>query len=117
MLYLNQIVRFWNRKRSNGFGFKKKIITNLYFCAELISFCSGFYSQKHYAKSLKTAQNSKWAYKHVHMGIKHFKASNKVEAFQCLNQALNIDPDNVEGLVARGRYHNRGADWEFKALT
>ena len=32
-----------------------------------------------------------------------------MEAFQCLNQALNIDNDNVEGLVARGAlYANNG---------
>ena len=42
-------------------------------------------------------------------GIKYFKAGNNVEAFQCLNQALNIDADNVEGLVARGAlYANNG---------
>jgi Flp pilus assembly protein TadD len=39
----------------------------------------------------------------VHQGIKHFKAGTTVEAFQCLNQALTIDPQNVEGLVARGK--------------
>ena len=56
-------------------------------------------------------------------GIKYFKAGNNVEAFQCLNQALNIDNDNVEGLVARGAlYANNGGldkaveDFE-KALT
>lgn len=53
---------------------------------------------------MRKAQNSKWAFKHVHLGIKHFKENNKIEAFQCLNQALNIDPQNVEGLVARGFY-------------
>ena len=43
------------------------------------------------------------------LGIKYFKAGNNVEAFQCLNQALNIDNDNVEGLVARGAlYANNG---------
>lgn len=32
-----------------------------------------------------------------------------MEAFQCLNKALNIDPRNVEGLVARGAlYANSG---------
>lgn len=35
-------------------------------------------------------------------GIDHFKAGRHTEAFQCLNKALNIDPKNVEGLVARG---------------
>lgn len=33
-----------------------------------------------------------------------------MEAFQCLNKALNIDPRNVEGLVARGAlYANKGS--------
>lgn len=42
-------------------------------------------------------------------GIEHFKNGQQVEAFQCLNKALNIDPRNVEGLVARGAlYANRG---------
>ena len=67
----------------------------------------GKFPAKHYASALKKAQNSKWAYKHVHNGIKHFKANNKIEAFQCLNQALNIDPLNVEGLVARGNHRRR----------
>lgn len=43
-------------------------------------------------------------------GIEHFKNGQQVEAFQCLNKALNIDPRNVEGLVARGAlYANRGS--------
>ena len=63
---------------------------------------SGQYLVKHYATDMRKTQNSKWAFKHVHLGIKHFKENNKIEAFQCLNQALNIDPQNVEGLVARG---------------
>ena len=55
-----------------------------------------------YAPKLRIAQNKQWAAKHVHLGIKNFKSGNKIEAFQSLNQALNIDPKNVEGLVARG---------------
>lgn len=35
-------------------------------------------------------------------GIEHFKDGRHTEAFQCLNKALQIDPRNVEGLVARG---------------
>jgi len=62
----------------------------------------GKYPPSHYAPLIRKAQNTKWANKHVHLGIKHFKANNKIEAFQCLNQALNIDAENVEGLVARG---------------
>jgi len=38
----------------------------------------------------------------VSSGVRYFKAGNNIEAFQCLNQALRIDPENVEGLVARG---------------
>jgi hypothetical protein len=60
-------------------------------------------------KSIRKEQASKWAFKHVASGIKHFKIGNNVEAFQCLNQALNIDGENVEGLVARGAlYANNG---------
>lgn len=43
-------------------------------------------------------------------GIEYFKVGQHVEAFQCLNKALNIDPRNVEGLVARGAlYANKGS--------
>lgn len=47
-------------------------------------------------------QNAKCAHGHVAEGIKYFKQTKFTEAFQCLNSALNIDPENVEGLVARG---------------
>lgn len=43
-------------------------------------------------------------------GIEYFKIGKDVEAFQCLNKALTIDPRNVEGLVARGAlYANKGS--------
>lgn len=43
-------------------------------------------------------------------GIDHFKEGRHSEAFQCLNKALNMDPRNVEGLVARGAlYANSGS--------
>merc|ERR1711915_393866 len=84
---------------------------------------TGRYPPETYVTSLRKEQASKWAYKHAAQGIKYFKAGNNVEAFQCLNQALNIDGDNVEGLVARGAlYANNGGldkaveDFE-KALT
>lgn len=58
---------------------------------------------------MRQVQASKWAYRNVADGIDHFKAGKHVEAFQCLNKALNIDPRNVEGLVARGAlYANSG---------
>ena len=70
---------------------------------------SGSYPPEMYVTSLRKEQASKWAFKHVAQGIKFFKSGNNVEAFQCLNQALNIDGENVEGLVARGAlYANNG---------
>ncbi|XP_075213498.1 uncharacterized protein LOC142319753 isoform X2 [Lycorma delicatula] len=62
-----------------------------------------------YASELRQVQASKWAFRSVAEGIDHFKAGRQTEAFQCLNKALNIDPRNIEGLVARGAlYANSG---------
>lgn len=67
------------------------------------------FPENEYAIELRQVQASKWAYRNVADGIDHFKAGKHVEAFQCLNKALNIDPKNVEGLVARGAlYANSG---------
>ncbi|KAG5883059.1 hypothetical protein JTB14_010447 [Gonioctena quinquepunctata] len=67
------------------------------------------FPENEYATELRQVQASKWAYRNVADGIDHFKAGKHVEAFQCLNKALNIDPKNVEGLVARGAlYANSG---------
>ncbi|EFA03920.2 tetratricopeptide repeat protein 14 homolog isoform X2 [Tribolium castaneum] len=69
----------------------------------------GRFAENEYANELRQVQASKWAYRNVADGIDHFKAGKHVEAFQCLNKALNIDPKNVEGLVARGAlYANSG---------
>ncbi|XP_011291360.2 tetratricopeptide repeat protein 14 homolog isoform X2 [Musca domestica] len=83
----------------------------------------GGFPQQEYAKELRQLQASKWAFRSVAEGIEYFKVGQHVEAFQCLNKALNIDPRNVEGLVARGAlYANKGSflkaveDFE-KALT
>jgi Tfp pilus assembly protein PilF len=54
------------------------------------------------APNLRKTQAVKWAHKHVTEGIAYFKKGNETEAFQCLNKALQIDPCNVEGSVARG---------------
>ena len=69
----------------------------------LMSSLDGRFDSKMYAPAVRKVQASKWAFKHVAQGIKYFKSGNNVEAFQCLNQALKIDSENVEGLVARGR--------------
>lgn len=79
-----------------------------------------------YADNLYKVQCAKWAYKRciyvptwvfqmpengmlilvlpnsVKEGVQHFKSGNTVEAFQCLNKALQMDAQNVEALVARG---------------
>ncbi|XP_065294758.1 tetratricopeptide repeat protein 14-like isoform X2 [Dermacentor albipictus] len=66
------------------------------------------YPKEDYATALRKAQSSKWAYKRCDVnsflkdGVMHFKAGNHSEAFACLNKALQIDPENVEALVARG---------------
>ncbi|XP_075145415.1 tetratricopeptide repeat protein 14 homolog isoform X2 [Haematobia irritans] len=63
-----------------------------------------------YAKELRQTQASKWAFRSVAEGIEYFKVGQHVEAFQCLNKALSIDPRNVEGLVARGAlFANKGS--------
>ena len=70
--------------------------------SSLLADLHGTFPPEMMVKSIRKEQASKWAFKHVAQGIKYFKSGNNVEAFQCLNQALNIDADNVEGLVARG---------------
>jgi len=57
---------------------------------------------KEMASQLRRVQNAKWAHGNVAEGIKFFKMAKFTEAFQCLNKALSIDAENVEGLVARG---------------
>ncbi|KAG8235263.1 hypothetical protein J437_LFUL014263 [Ladona fulva] len=70
----------------------------------------GRFPEQEYAQELRQVQASKWAFRSVAEGIEHFKSGRHSEAFQCLNKALNIDPRNVEGLVARGAlYANSGS--------
>ncbi|KAJ6648453.1 Tetratricopeptide repeat protein 14 like, partial [Pseudolycoriella hygida] len=73
----------------------KKIYTNM-------SGLNGKFPAEEYSSEIRQVQASKWAFRSVAEGIEHFKLGRHTEAFQCLNKALNIDPRNVEGLVARG---------------
>uniref|UniRef100_A0A1B6CYS6 Uncharacterized protein n=2 Tax=Clastoptera arizonana TaxID=38151 RepID=A0A1B6CYS6_9HEMI len=71
---------------------------------------SGRFPEMEYATELRQAQATKWAFRSVADGIEHFKAGRQTEAFQCLNKALQVDPANIEGLVARGAlYANSGS--------
>ncbi|EDW84175.2 uncharacterized protein Dwil_GK13280 [Drosophila willistoni] len=74
----------------------------------LMDYLKNGFPEADYASELRQKQASQWAFRSVADGIEHFKNGQQVEAFQCLNKALNIDPRNVEGLVARGAlYANR----------
>lgn len=83
----------------------------------LASLHSGKFSE---IEGEKVNQISKINCRSVAEGIEHFKGGRHIEAFQCLNKALTIDPQNVEGLVARGAlYANSGsfqkAIYDFEA--
>lgn len=60
------------------------------------------YEKDEYAVAIRRLQSNKWAFKSVKDGVAYFKSGNHVEAYQCLNKALQIDPENVEAFVARG---------------
>lgn len=62
----------------------------------------GRFPETEYATELRNVQAAKWAFRSVADGIEHFKSGRMTEAFQCLNKALSIDANNIEGLVARG---------------
>ncbi|XP_071551092.1 uncharacterized protein [Panulirus ornatus] len=53
-------------------------------------------------QSLWKSQMSRWAHKSVADGVVFFKQGRHEEAFQHLNKALQIDPENVEAFVAKG---------------
>ncbi|XP_073531074.1 LOW QUALITY PROTEIN: tetratricopeptide repeat protein 14 [Phyllobates terribilis] len=63
-----------------------------------------------YAPSLRRKQSSSWALKCVKMGVDYFKLGRHVDAMNEYNKALEIDPKNVEALVARGAlYATKGS--------
>ncbi|XP_064382794.1 tetratricopeptide repeat protein 14-like isoform X6 [Halichondria panicea] len=81
------------------------------------------YAPSDYHGELRKAQRAKWSLDSVAAGVAAFKAGEGKKALKMLDHALSIDPQNVEGLVARGAlYANDGQfkeaihDFE-KALT
>ncbi|XP_041126334.1 tetratricopeptide repeat protein 14-like isoform X2 [Polyodon spathula] len=63
-----------------------------------------------YATSIRKKQSASWALKCVKIGVGHFKSGRHVEAMNEYNKGLEIDPNNVEALVARGAlYATKGS--------
>ncbi|XP_018021301.1 uncharacterized protein LOC108677575 [Hyalella azteca] len=68
----------------------------------LMSSLRGQFPESSCYKQLRRHQLMCWAHKHVADGVAHFKRGEHNEAFQLLNKALSIDPENVEAFVAKG---------------
>uniref|UniRef100_UPI00358EAD5B tetratricopeptide repeat protein 14-like isoform X2 n=1 Tax=Myxine glutinosa TaxID=7769 RepID=UPI00358EAD5B len=63
-----------------------------------------------FAESLRSHQSERYAQKCVQTGVAHFRAGRLPEAMTAYTEALEIDRDNVDALVARGAlYANKGA--------
>uniref|UniRef100_A0A8C9V1N3 Tetratricopeptide repeat domain 14 n=1 Tax=Scleropages formosus TaxID=113540 RepID=A0A8C9V1N3_SCLFO len=68
------------------------------------------FSDEDYGTSIRKKQSASWALKCVKIGVDHFKSGRHVEAMNEYNKALEMDPDNVEALVARGAlYATKGS--------
>ncbi|KAG9494034.1 hypothetical protein GDO78_001727 [Eleutherodactylus coqui] len=68
------------------------------------------FCEQDYAPPLRRKQSSSWALKCVKMGVDYFKLGRHVDAMNEYNKALEIDPKNVEALVARGAlYATKGS--------
>nr|XP_032813818.1 tetratricopeptide repeat protein 14 [Petromyzon marinus]XP_032813819.1 tetratricopeptide repeat protein 14 [Petromyzon marinus] len=63
---------------------------------------SSDFSAEDFAPVLRQKQSTAWALKCVKSGVDHFKSGQPVEAMNAYNRALEMDPTNVEALVARG---------------
>ena len=78
------------------------------------------YGEKDCASGLRKCQSSRIAKRCVKMGIDFFHNGQTIEALQELNRALDLDPSNIDALVARGAiFANKSAslkaiaDFEF----
>ncbi|XP_062438512.1 tetratricopeptide repeat protein 14 [Rhea pennata] len=68
------------------------------------------FSDEDFAPALRKRQSASWALKCVKTGVDYFKVGRHVEAMNEYNKALEIDPQNVEALVARGAlYATKGS--------
>ncbi|XP_068001180.1 tetratricopeptide repeat protein 14 isoform X2 [Melanerpes formicivorus] len=68
------------------------------------------FNEEDYAPALRKKQSASWALKCVKAGVDYFKVGRHVEAMNEYNKALEIDPQNVEALVARGAlYATKGS--------
>ena len=68
------------------------------------------FSQKYHSDGLRKQQSYKIAKKCVKMGVDFFHNGQIIEALQELNRALDLDPSNIDALVARGAiYANKSA--------
>ncbi|XP_065700561.1 tetratricopeptide repeat protein 14 isoform X1 [Patagioenas fasciata] len=68
------------------------------------------FSEEDFAPALRKTQSASWALKCVKAGVDYFKVGRHVEAMNEYNKALEIDPQNVEALVARGAlYATKGS--------
>ncbi|XP_068548523.1 tetratricopeptide repeat protein 14 [Anas acuta] len=66
--------------------------------------------EEDFAPALRKKQSAAWALKCVKAGVDYFKDGRHVEAMNEYNKALEIDPQNVEALVARGAlYATKGS--------
>ncbi|NWS48817.1 TTC14 protein, partial [Probosciger aterrimus] len=68
------------------------------------------FNEEDFAPALRKKQSESWALKCVKAGVDYFKDGQHVEAMNEYNKALEIDPENVEALVARGAlYATKGS--------
>ncbi|XP_048585117.1 tetratricopeptide repeat protein 14 isoform X2 [Nematostella vectensis] len=71
-------------------------------CSFLRSCQRSTYPSEDYAEPLRKKQSEKWSMESTAKGIEHFKIGDANTALKYLEHALQINPDNVEALVARG---------------